>query len=246
MKFIWRQFFLCFIAWKVWWYFFQEERQVRLCFYRNGKFQSRDRAFKKIYRFKNPYRMNKKFLRSMGIQEVDTYGETPLTTLYSIAKQCEITSQDHFIDLGCGRGRGTFFLNDYFGCRTTGIEWNPEFVANAKKLAATGASLAPEFICTDMLSADLSKATVIYLFGTCLPDPIIEKLAESFARLPRSTKIITVSFPLSDYSKAFREIKEFTGSFPWGEGSIYLNQRTEKSTETELTTVPRSSCKTLS
>ncbi|MBS0652697.1 MAG: class I SAM-dependent methyltransferase [Verrucomicrobia bacterium] len=225
MKTIYRQFFLCFIALKVWWYFMQEERRVRLGFYHNAKFRSRDLALKKAYRFNNPYRMNKVFLRRMGCQEVDTYGETPLTTLYAIAKECGITSQDHFVDLGCGRGRGTFFLNDYFGCTATGVEWNPQFVAKAEKVAAADPYNAPAFICADMLSADLSKASVIYLFGTCLPDPIIEKLIASFASLPRSTKIITVSFPLSDYSEAFQEVKEFTGSFPWGEGSIFLNQK---------------------
>lgn len=232
MKFIIHQFILCFIACKVWWYFCQEERQVRFCFYRNKMFRSRDCSLKRIYRFKNAYRINKRFLRSKGVHDVDTYGETPLTTLYFIAQQCEITSQDHVIDLGCGRGRGTFFLNDYIGCQTTGIEWNPEFIDMAKKVVAADPCRAPEFICADMLSADLSQATVIYLFGTCLPDPVIEKLVASFARLPPSTKIITVSFPLSDYSKEFKEIKEFTGSFPWGNGSIYLNQRIEQSSQT--------------
>ncbi len=225
MKTIYRHVFLCLIAWKVWWYFVREERRVRRRFYDNTRFRFRDRALKKTYRFNNPYRMNKVFLRTMEMQEVDTYGETPLTTLYTIAKECGITSEDHFIDLGCGRGRGTFFLNDYFGCQTTGIEWNPQFVAKAEQVAAVDSYQAPEFLCADMLSADLSGASVIYLFGTCLPDPIIEKLICLFACLPPSTKIITVSFPLSDYSTVFCTTKEFTGSFPWGEASIFLNQK---------------------
>ncbi len=227
MKTIFRQVFLCFIAWKVWWYFLWEERQVRLCFYHNVKFRIRDYTLKRAYRFDSPYQMNKAFLRTKGIQEVDTYGETPLTTLYAIAKKCGITSQDHYIELGCGRGRGTFFLNDYFGCQTTGIEWNPQFVAKAEQVAAAYPGKAPKFLCEDMLGADLSEATVIYLFGTCLSDPIIEKLTALFTLLPRSTKIITVSFPLSDYSSAFHISKEFIGLFPWGKGSIFLNQKTK-------------------
>ena len=82
-----------------------------------------------------------------------------------------------------------------------------------------------QVICADILDADLSQATAIYLFGTCLPDPVIEKLVQRFCQLSSSTKIMTVSFPLSDYSSAFKTLKEFIGSFPWGKTTIFLNHR---------------------
>ena len=77
--------------------------------------------------------MNKAFLQKLGHSDVDTYGETPLTTLYQIVQECGIASQDHLFELGCGRGRGVAFLSNFIGCRTTGIEWNPEFAARLRK-----------------------------------------------------------------------------------------------------------------
>jgi SAM-dependent methyltransferase len=218
MKALLNQFCLVFILLKTLWYFFCEERKVRLLFYHNPKFRQQDRALKRAYRFSNPYRMNKRFLKQLGYSEVDTYGETSLTTLAQIVRKCEISPQDHVVELGCGRGRGLFFLSHFIGCSATGIEWHPEFAARAQKLGGN-------VICADMLDTDFSKGTVIYLFGTCLPDATIERLIQRFDLLPATTKIITVSFALTDYSSKFRVVKEFDGRFPWGETSIFWNQK---------------------
>jgi hypothetical protein len=81
------------------------------------------------------------------------------------------------------------------------------------------------FSCADFLTADLSQATVIYLYGTCLKDTTIDALADRFSTLSKEVKIITVSFPLSDYSSSFVTRQSFIASFPWGKGEVYLNSR---------------------
>ena len=222
---------LSWVALKAQAYFFREEMKVRFHFYHCPLFRSRDRALKRLYRFNNPFRMNKAFLLSRGDQEVDIYGETPLTTLYQIALQCEISSKDHVFDLGCGRGRGVFFLHDLIGCRATGIDWNPFFIERAKQIIDLDPSNSLSFHCADLLDVDLSQATVIYLFGTCLSDPVIEQLIPLFSLLPPSTKFITASFPMSDYSNQFVVMKEWIGSFPWGKTSIFLTKRRAHSVE---------------
>ncbi len=212
---------LPFIGMKAKWYFLREEWKVRARFYSDPQFRDQDKALKKAYRFSNPYRMNKRFLHRLGHTDLDTYGETPLTTLDTMVRECAITAQDSLVELGCGRGRGVFFLSHRTGCSARGIDWNPEFIARAKK--ADLGRARTKFLCDDILNADLSTATVVYLFGTCLPDEVIERLVERFSQLSPSIRIITVSFPLSDYSSRFRIVKEFLGEFPWGKTSLYVN-----------------------
>jgi SAM-dependent methyltransferase len=217
-------------------YFFIEEIRVFFRFYRRSSFRIRDRAFKKHYRFTNPFRINKAFLLKRGDREVDTYGETPLTTWYEIARESGIAQGDHVFDLGCGRGRGVFFLHDLIGCRVTGIDWNPEFIKRAQQIASADLGDTLFFHCGDLVDCDLSSATVIYVFGTCLPDEVVEKLTHRLSSLPTSTTVITVSFPLSEYSDQFVTVKEWIGSFPWGKTSIFLTKKKEDRIQSHLKT----------
>ncbi|MBI3237087.1 MAG: class I SAM-dependent methyltransferase [Chlamydiales bacterium] len=213
------------LALRVKWYLFCEEKRVRSLFYRHPLFRRRDRALKRAYSFHNPYRMSRKFLEKIGANEVDSYGETPLTAWDRIVEECGITKEDYVFDLGCGRGRGVFFLSDVIGCRARGIDWNPAFILKAESLREAYLGKAEPFLLQNMSDVDFEEASVIYLCGTCLEDTLIEKMAMRFSHLPKSVKIITVSLALSDYSQEFRVLKEFSVSFPWGEGGVFLNQK---------------------
>lgn len=196
------------IFFRVKWFLFQERREVRRRF---PSFLPFERALDKAYRFRNPYRLCE-----------TVYGETPLPLLDKIARECGLSSQDVFFELGCGRGRGALFLSHAYDCKVIGIDQVPYFIQTAQKI---GAELPIEFRCENMVNADLTGATAIYLYGTGLPDEVIVDLATKFEQLPLTTKIVTVSYPLCEYSSAFVTKKQFTGIFPWGEGEIYINQR---------------------
>ena len=206
---------------------FWEERKVKARFYSHPLFAQHDRMLKRAYRFRNPYRINQVFLKKKGETDIHNYGETPLTSLCTIAEQCGLTPSDRVIELGCGRGRGVFFLSDVLGCQATGIEWIPEFVYLAQQISTEGVPQKGQirWICQDMLEANLSEATCVYFCGTCFSDPFIKRLITLLSGLSSQVKIITVSYPLSDYSTLFRVVKQFSASFPWGQGDIYLNQK---------------------
>ena len=93
-----------------------------------------------------------------------------------------------------------------------------------KTASSLSQTLPVTFRCEQMHLSDFSQATAIYLYGTCLSDEDILQLVQKLEVLPPSVKIITVSYPLSDYSSNFRTTKQFSASFPWGEGEIYLQQ----------------------
>lgn len=175
------------------------------------------------YLVKNPHRISRDFLKKRGAKNIYAYGETPLTTLDTISKACGICAKDCVFELGCGSGRSCFWLQTFVNCRTVGIDYLPEFIFKAKRVARWAGLGNLDFVQADYSQADLHKATVIYLYGTCLEDSAIEKLVDHFKSLRSGTKVITVSYPLTDFSSDFILLKEFTGRFPWGRASIYLN-----------------------
>jgi SAM-dependent methyltransferase len=206
---------------RVKWFFYRQAREVRRCF---PGFIPYEKAFCHVYWFRNPFRICKRFLQQRGEQLVDAYGETPLLVFAQIARACELRSDDVVIDMGCGRGKGVFFLSHLLGCKVIGIEWIPLFVEIAQSIVNAVAPKLPVFFrCQEMCSVDFSGATVIYLYGTCLSDEEIISLVGRFELLASDVKIITVSFALSDYSSCFQSVKKFTACFPWGEGEVYLN-----------------------
>jgi SAM-dependent methyltransferase len=220
-------FFISFVVYfKVKWFLYKEKREVHRRFPTFLRFEN---ALNRAYRFHNPFRICKEFLRRNGDQFPDAYGETPIPVLAKIAQECNLNSEDVFFDLGCGRGRGAIFLSQLIGCRTVGIDWIPFFIQTAQNIITSfSPRLSTHFRCSNILAADLSEATVIFLYGTCLSDEVIRSLISRFEKLSLQTKVITVSYPLRDYNPRFHIQKQFTALFPWGKGEIYINSLLEK------------------
>jgi len=204
------------------WNYLQQKRVQKL-FYGNSLFAELDKSLKKLYRFNSPFKISKQFLLRKGEEDIHCYGETPLTTLDLIAKEGRISENDHFLELGSGISRGLFFLSSHYGCKATGIEWVPEFVLKSYDISKSYPSLDLSFFLSDMTKASFEGASFIYLYGTCLPDEVIEALAHKMKKLPSTTKIVTVSYPLSDYlPSSFHIHKKFEGEFNWGSAEIFI------------------------
>lgn len=178
--------------------------------------------------FHNPFRISKDFWKSKGTKNIYVYGETPLTTLETIAKICQLNANDIIYELGCGRGRTCFWMYYFIGCRVVGIDIIPEFIKEAVSIT-NRFKLSPNvsFSCSDFFLIDLSSANVIYLYGTTMEDDQIKELVKKFERLPIGTKIISVSFPLTDYTEnaTFEVMQCFPVNFNWGEADVYLQYR---------------------
>lgn len=179
------------------------------------------------YFFKSPHRISKTFLAKRGESNIYQFGETPLTTLDLIARNCRVLSHDVVYELGCGSGRTCFWLRSFVGCCAIGIDYLPSFIQKACSVKNKVHLSQIDFIHADMLTIDLSQATVIYLYGTCLEDSLIEKLIERFRFLRPATRVITVSYPLTEYCMGtlFKVTQTFPARFPWGTATVYLNER---------------------
>ena len=160
----------------------------------------------------------------MGEKDIYAYGETPLTTMEKIASECNICKSDKVFELGMGRGRCCFWLNQFIKCDVVGIEFIPEFVKHANQIKSWYNVQGVEFRQEDMLKSDFDGGTCLYLYGTCYETEMIEKITKKIAKLPKGTKIISVSYSLETYSDPglFTLIKKFPAVFTWGKADVYL------------------------
>lgn len=193
-------------------------------YYPNFQFLKTDLYLLLQYLWKSPFKISKEFLMNQNETDLYAYGETPLTTLDRIAKECGITESDIIYELGAGRGRGCFWLHYFIKCKVIGLEIIPEFVKIANKIKVNRNLKNVEFLEENILNHDFRGATAIYLYGTCYEDSFIQELVHKFKKLPIGTKIITISYSLEDYDagKSFEIIKCFPASFTWGQGDVYL------------------------
>lgn len=202
------------------WKMFTEYLTVVWSDYRQPAFRKSDLKLLSSYLFDNPFRISKQYAIDHGEKDLYTYGETPIPALKKIVRECEITSKDVVYELGCGRGRACLWLRHMIGCRVTGIDCIGEFIRRSTPLQDDKLT----FIEGDFLEIPFQDATVVYLNGTMLEDKVIERLSKKLASLRPGTKIITVSYPLSEYAPphTFKVMKVFPVSFHWGIGDVYL------------------------
>jgi SAM-dependent methyltransferase len=196
-------------------------------FYGNPGFRKVDLAIIRKYILRNPYRLCRKYLQQIGLEDPYLYGETPLTTLQHIVDECDIKQDDVVYELGCGRGRGCFWLNAFVKCRVVGIELVPIFVDIAEQVRKRYDVKDVEFQCGDIREFNYENASVIYMYGTCFDDEFIVQLIDCLSKVPKGTKIITVSYALTEYTKKplFEVIKTFPAKYTWGEAEVFLQVR---------------------
>lgn len=222
MKSIGETLYLPFLALKVFLFNYLEERKVKRLFYSNPEFKIVDEFLKK--QSQNPYKVAKEFSEKNKEEDLYTYGETPLTTLHAILSFCGLSEKDYFIDLGSGQGRGVFLASILFHCKAIGIEQIPTFSLTAQK-AASLLKNPPSFFLGDMRSYPLEKASLIYFNALCLPDDVFFSMITKLNTLDPGVLVITIGFPLSDYSSCFESLPCQMLPFPWGKSLYYKNKK---------------------
>jgi len=92
---------------------------------------------------------------------------TPESLILPLLEFAGVDSTDYLFDLGSGDGRVLISAATEYGCHCLGYEFDPRLVELFnKKLdeSETQSKLPIEIICGDAMSADLSEATVVFLF----------------------------------------------------------------------------------
>lgn len=179
------------------------------------------------YFINNPFRLCENYNRLYPKTDTQCYGETPLTTLHTIIKLLDIGSDDIVYELGCGRGRASFWLHHFIGCRVIGIDINPFFINRAKRVKRFFSLGNLTFKQSFMHKTDLSDASLVYLYGTSLHDQYITKLTDRLKNIPSGGRLVTVSYSILDYGAhpEFILERKFNAQFHWGVGTVYIHRR---------------------
>ena len=167
------------------------------------------------------YKIAAEFQRSLGLDPY-TYGHTPLWTIYQIFKDLRLKPQSQVLDLGAGDFQIPFFLNEVFKLKVFGIEKIPKFCLQANQIKSQFYKDDVIVLEGNYLELQLPKVDLAYLFGSNLSDDEIDRLIVKIENIPL---VVTVSYPLSDYSKDYKTVKELNLPFLFGLTKVYINQK---------------------
>ncbi len=194
-------------------------------YYGNSLFKVLDLKLKYHYKNLTPFEISKEYQRKFPKKKhLYLYGETPLRVYEMMASRWDLGSNDRFTELGAGTYRGGLFLTSFFQCDYVGVEWLQEYAKFAMQLKKMHKLKPFTIICDDLFNVDLKDSNFIYLFGTCLKKDEIQTLCQKFSKECRASNIITVSFPLSDYSTDFITLDQMLLEFEFGLTTVYLQR----------------------
>jgi len=172
--------------------------------------------FYKSYWGLNPYRLAQEVLGDYS------YGETPLAVYRLMSFELEKGAT--FLDIGCGRGEGLFYLHLYQGVSVVGVEWIDLFVFLAKEIQKRIGADEMSFLRLDLKKQPLPRAEAYYLAGTCLSDELIEHLVGQLQTI-KPSRIFSLSFPLTDYGLNGYSVHKKGVLMPFGKTCLYIMRR---------------------
>ena len=123
------------------------------------------------------------------------YEPTPYGVLERLARQGGIKRENVLVDYGCGKGRVSFLMHHLTGCRTIGVEYNPELHAAAlENLASYAGGGAGEisFECVSAESYVPSAADCFYFFNPFserILQGVLSRILESWYARPRRLRL---------------------------------------------------------
>ncbi len=126
------------------------------------------------------------------------YVPTPQTVVEAMLKLGEVKTGDILYDLGSGDGRIPITAAKMFKVRGTGIDINPERIAeaeaNAKKENVTN---LVKFLNEDLFEANIRDATVVTLY--LLPSINLKLRPKLMRDLKPGTRIVSHSFEMGEW-----------------------------------------------
>jgi SAM-dependent methyltransferase len=124
---------------------------------------------------------------------------TPLEVVERMLQVAETRAGDLVVDLGSGDGRIVIAAAQQFGARGVGIELDPALVEKSRKNAELAqVSSQTNFIQGDVLTADISRATVVTVY--LLPE-LMRKLQVRFIEeLAPGTRIVSHAFTMTGWA----------------------------------------------
>jgi len=126
------------------------------------------------------------------------YVPTPHEVVDDMLRLADVKQGDILYDLGSGDGRIPIAAAQKYGIRATGIDIDPERIAEAKQKArGAGVSKLVEFRQEDLFKANFRDATIVTLY--LLPDLNLRLRPRLWAELRPGTRIVSHQFDMGDW-----------------------------------------------
>ena len=126
------------------------------------------------------------------------YVPTPHEVVDDMLRLADVKKGDILYDLGSGDGRIPIAAAQKYGIRATGIDIDPERIAEAKQKArGAGVSKLVEFRQEDLFKANFRDATIVTLY--LLPDLNLRLRPRLWAELRPGTRIVSHQFDMGDW-----------------------------------------------
>jgi hypothetical protein len=200
------------------------QKRVKNKFYSNQLFKKIDVALLSNYDKLSPYKISKDFLRARNENNIFTYGSTPLHVYHEILTRWIKDHSGCFLELGSGTGRGLLFMRCFSFCKVSGVEWNPIFNEILKRILKQFNITNIDILNQDYKAVGAFDCDWMYFYEFFLSEKELCNMCDNFSKSPiKNFKIITVSFPLSDYHRDFVTLDHFNTWFPWGRAEVFLN-----------------------
>jgi tRNA G37 N-methylase Trm5 len=126
------------------------------------------------------------------------YVPTPQEVVDQMLKLAKVGKNDVLYDLGSGDGRIPVTAAKRFGIRATGIDIDPQRIAEANENAKkNGVTHLVRFKREDLFKTDFSDATVVTLY--LLPDLNVKLRPRLLAELKPGTRIVSHQFDMGTW-----------------------------------------------
>lgn len=114
---------------------------------------------------------------------------TPRSLIEPLLELADVGPDDGVLDVGCGDGRLVIAAARSSGCRSVGVELDPELADRARRHAReAGVADRVEIVCGDARDVDTTGITATFMF---LPmDAVTDQIGSSLGRLPIGGRLV--------------------------------------------------------
>jgi ubiquinone/menaquinone biosynthesis C-methylase UbiE len=134
-------------------------------------------------------------------------------TIHALEK-LHLTGSEHVLDVGCGLGGATRYLADTFGCRVTGIDLTPEYIAVAQMLAErTGLADRIAYKAASALDMPFADAT----FDAAITLHVAMNIKDRQGLYREIARVLKVGAPLCIYDVMKGDKEGLAYPVPWAQ-----------------------------
>jgi SAM-dependent methyltransferase len=142
------------------------------------------------------------------------YVPTSPEVVDAMLKMANVTATDVVYDLGCGDGRIVVAAARAYGARATGVDIDPQRIAEANANAKTaGVEGRVKFILGDLFEQDLHDATVVTLY--LLNTLNLRLRPKLWKELKPGTRVVSHAFDMGDWQPEQKQDVGGTTIYLW-------------------------------